>query len=340
MFRSNASSNRRSHNRFGRAGTVLAASIGVVVGLAACAPTETADAPADTSGIEGKNISYISFGQQFEFIVGLTLAITESLEEAGANVTVLDGRSDPNLQTTQIQDALATQPDALIVDPVDPTLMISGFELAASQGVPMFVVETLPDGVEFTGFVGYDSVGAGALGAETLASLVNETGTVLQLRGAEASQQAQLRKQGFDEGIAAYPDITVQDLNTEWTAENANAMVLDAFTVDPNIVGIWSHNDEMLRGAFEALDVLGVGPDEVGVVGHDGTPLALQRIREGIQDATVAYDAIGMGQLISEKIIAYFEGEDFEQTTILDPYLVEPMNVDDESHWGNLPALN
>lgn len=327
--------------RLGRIGLAAVAALSLAAGMAACAPASGGGSNGpDTSGIEGKNITYISFGQQYEFIVGLTLSITETLEAAGANVTVLDGKSDPNLQTTQIQDALATQPDALIVDPVDPTLMIAGFEAAAEQGVPMFVVESLPEGVEFTGFVGYDSVAAGGLGADTLADLVGGEGEVLQLRGAEGSQQAQFRGQGFEEGIAAYPGITVQDLKTEWTAENANAMVLDAFTANPNIVGIWSHNDEMLRGAFEALDVLGIGPDQVAVVGHDGTPLALQRIREGIQDATVAYDAIGMGEMISEKIIAYFSGEDFEDTSILDPFLVDSANVDDDSNWGNLPALN
>ncbi|TFB74997.1 sugar ABC transporter substrate-binding protein [Cryobacterium glaciale] len=333
--------------RLGRFGSAVAIGSGLVLILGACStPAEGGDAAAsDGSGVDGKQISYVSFGQQYEFIVGLTLAITEKLEGAGATVTVLDGRSDPNLQTTQVQDSLAKQPDALIIDPVDPTLMITGFEDAAAQGVPVFAPESRPDDVEYTGWVGYDSIAAGAMGADTLAGLVGEKGTVLQLRGAEASQQAQLRKKGFDDQMAAkYPNITVQDLNTEWTAENANSMVLDAFTANPDIVGIWSHNDEMLRGAFEALDVLKlnapVGEEgHIAVVGHDGTPLALERIRTGVQDATVAYDAIGMGNEIGEKIIAYFAGDDFEQDTILQPYLVDESNVDDENHWGNLPAL-
>lgn len=339
-----------NRGRLGRFGAAMAVVTAMIVGLGACA--SGADVPAsgganggEATGIEGKRISYISFGQQYEFIVGLTLAITTTLEDAGATVTVLDGKSDPNLQTTQVQDALAQQPDALIIDPVDPSLMITGFEAAAAQGVPVFVVESLPDGVEFTGFVGYDSVAAGRLGADTLAGLVGEKGTVLQLRGGEGSLQAQLRKQGFDEGMKDYPNITVQDLDTEWTAENANTMVLDAFTVNPDIAGIWSHNDEMLRGAFEALDRIGkdagVGEDgHIAIVGHDGTPLALDRIREGIQDATVAYDAIGMGKGISEKIIAHFNGDDFEAETILQPFLVSAENVDEDTNWGNLPELN
>jgi ribose transport system substrate-binding protein len=347
MMHSNSKSKSK---RLGRFGSAVAVGTVLVLGLGACASGTDAPAPAaggegEATGIEGKKISYISFGQQYEFIVGLTLAITTTLEEAGATVTVLDGKSDPNLQTTQVQDALAQQPDALIIDPVDPTLMITGFEAAAAQGVPVFVAESLPDGVEFTGFVGYDSVAAGGLGADTLAGLVGESGTVLQLRGGEGSLQAQLRKEGFDKGMKAYPDITVQDLDTEWTAENANTMVLDAFTANPDIVGIWSHNDEMLRGAFEALSRIGkdagVGEDgHIAVVGHDGTPLALDRIRDGVQDATVAYDAIGMGKGISEKIIAHFDGGDFEAETILQPFLVDAENVDEDTNWGNLPELN
>lgn len=296
------------------------------------------------TGIEGADLHFVTFGMQYEFIVGLVSTTESELEAAGANVTVVDGRSDPNLQTTQIQDALAQQPDALIVDPVDPDLMLSGIQSAGEQGVPVFVAESLPEGVEYTAFVGYDNVAAGALGAETLADLIGGEGTVLQLKGSDGSKQARERKQGFDEAMANYPDITVRDLNTEWTAENANSMVLDAFTTNPDIAGVWSHNDEMIRGAAQALEQLGrLTPSgeegHVSIVGHDGTPLALQRIREGTQDASVVYDAIEMGRITASNIVAHLNGEAFDQDTIIEPFMVDSSNVDEPTMWGNLEGL-
>lgn len=335
----------RKRGFFGRVATGIALGLGLTLALGACAPAANTGGGGEGSGIEGKRITYVTFGQQYEFIVGLVSSVQKDLEAAGAVVTILDGKSDPNLQTTLIQDALAQQPDALIVDPVDPSLMIAGIEKANAQGVPVFVTETLPDGVEYAGFVGYDNVAAGALGAQALAELIGDEGEVIQLQGGEGSTQAQQRKEGFDTEMAEnHPNIVVKSLKTEWTAENANSMTLDAFTTNPNIVGIWSHNDEMIRGAVTALAQLGLDAPageagHISIVGHDGTPLALQRIRDGIQDASVVYDAIVMGQITAANIVAYFAGEPFEKDTILEPFLANIDNVDDAKLWGNLPEL-
>ena len=339
---------RSSRRRAFRAAAALAIGIGLVASTAACASGSSSGAAATSGsgGLAGKRITYVTFGMQYEFITGLVSTVQQGLEAAGAKVTIVDGKSDPNLQTTQIGDALAQQPDALIVDPVDPSLMIAGIQKANQQGVPVFINESLPEGVDYAGFVGYDNVAAGKLGADTLGALVNGTGTVLQLQGGEASKQAGQRKQGFDDEMAAkFPGVTVKSLKTEWTAENANSMTLDAFTSDPNIVGIWSHNDEMLRGSNEALKQLGKDapagqPGHISVVGHDGTPLALQRIRAGSQDASVVYDAIKMGNITVDDITAYFNGKSFDKDTTIQPFIANSTNVDDPALWGNLPALN
>jgi len=337
--------NRKS-KLLGRAIAGLALGTGLVLALGACATPASpgGESSSSASSIEGKRITYVTFGQQYEFIVGLVSSVQKDLEAAGAVVTILDGKSDPNLQTTLIQDALAQQPDAIIVDPVDPSLMIAGIEKANAQGVPVFITETLPDGVDYAGFVGYDNVSAGVLGAQTLAELIGDTGTVLQLQGGVGSTQAQQRKEGFDTEMAKHPDIVVKDLKTEWTAENANSMTLDAFTTDPDVVGIWSHNDEMIRGAVTALAQLGLDAPageagHISIVGHDGTPLALNRIRDGVQDASVVYDAIVMGQTTAANIIAYFSEKSFDKDTILKPFLANKDNIDDSKLWGNLPEL-
>lgn len=74
----------------------------------------------------------------------------------------------------------------------------------------------------------------------------------------------------------AHANVKVQSLNTEWAADNAYKMVLDAFTQNPDIKGVFSHNDEMVRGIVSALRQIGklVPPGEPGhvvVIGLDGT---------------------------------------------------------------------
>jgi ribose transport system substrate-binding protein len=75
----------------------------------------------------------------------------------------------------------------------------------------------------------------------------------------------------------------------------------------------------------------------VAIVGLDGTPLALDRIREGTQDATVAQDPYAMGGGgILEQVIAHFEGKDYNKSMQTKPYVIDKSNVDDTRNWGNL----
>ena len=116
-------------------------------------------------------------------------------------------------------------------------------------------------------------------------------------------------------------------------------MVLDALTENPNVKGVFSHNDEMIRGVVSALrqanKLVPVGdPAHIIVVGLDGTPLALQRIREATQDATVEQSPIAMGTFF-DQIVNYFDGKPLEKSFLTKPTLITKANVDDPAHWGN-----
>lgn len=67
----------------------------------------------------------------------------------------------------------------------------------------------------------------------------------------------------------------------------------------------------------------------------DGTPLALQRIRSGEQDATVNQDPFEMGALAVRSAVAAIKGEEVPAQQLLPPTLVTKENVDDPSLWGN-----
>jgi len=292
---------------------------------------------------KGKTVEYITFGLQFEYQVAMVEGVKKRAAEAGINLNVIDGKGDPNLQVTQVLDAVTKQPDALLINPVDAALLVAGVKRANEAGIPVFIMENAPPEGEYLGFVDFDNVAGGAMGADALADMIGGEGVVLETRGSVGSAQAEARHKGFNDQMSSkYPKIEVRSLNTEWVADNAYKMVLDAFTQDPNIKGVFSHNDEMVRGVVSALRQIGklVPPGEDGhvmIVGLDGTPLALDRIREGTQDATVAQDPYAMGGGgILEQIIAYFEGREYDKNMQTKPYLITKANVDDKRNWGNL----
>lgn len=319
---------------------MLAGTVAAIVGISALAPITAFSAEGDA---KGKTVQYITFGLQYEYQVAMVEGMKKRAEEAGIVLNVIDGKGDPNNQVTQALDAVTKQPDAIIINPIDATLLVAGVKRANEANIPVFIMENAPPEGKYLGFVDFDNEAGGALGADALAKMVGDKGVVLETRGSIGSAQAQARHKGFTERMAAnYPNIEVRSLNTEWEADNANKMVLDAFTQDPNIVGVFSHNDEMVRGIVSALRQIGklVPAGEAGhvtVIGLDGTPLALDRIREGTQDATVAQDPYAMGGGgILEQVIAYFEGKEYDNNMQTKPYVIDKSNVDDARNWGNL----
>ena len=292
---------------------------------------------------KGKTVEYITFGLQYEYQVAMVEGVKKRAAEAGIILNVIDGKGDPNLQVTQVLDAVTKQPDVLLINPVDATLLVAGVKRANEANIPVFIMENAPPEGKFLGFVDFDNVAGGAMGADGLAKMIGEEGAVLETRGSVGSAQAEARHKGFNEQMAAkYPKVTVKSLNTEWVADNAYKMVLDAFTQDPNIKGVFSHNDEMVRGIVSALRQIGklVPPGEPGhvfVMGLDGTPLALDRIRDGTQDATVAQDPYAMGGGgILEQVIAHLEGKEYNSNMQTKSYLITKENVDDKRNWGNM----
>jgi len=306
-------------------------------------------------GSRGRTVRYLTFGidfyhtpgREFEYQTAMLEGINKKAAEAGLAMQVLGCKGAPQLQLIQILDAVTKKPDALLINPVDPKLIVAGVKRANEANIPIFILENPPPDGKFLGLVDFDNEAGGAMGADELAKLIGEKGVVLEALGSGDSNQPQLLHKGFTERMKAkYPDIEVRSLNTEWVADNANKIdnaykiVLHALTQNPNTMGVFSDNDEMVPGVVSALRQIGklvsVGQQgHVAIVGVNGTPGALDRIRKGTQDASVGKDLSGMAGIVLNQIIAYFEGKPFDAKSETKPILITKYNVDDPNLWGN-----
>src|SRR3984893_12234102 len=79
---------------------------------------------------KGKTVGYISFGLQFEYQVAMVEGIKKKAAEAGLVLRIVDGKGDPNLQVTEVLDAVTKQPDALLTTPVDAKLIVASVKRA------------------------------------------------------------------------------------------------------------------------------------------------------------------------------------------------------------------
>src|SRR5438132_9708704 len=56
---------------------------------------------------KGKRVGYITFGLQFEYQVAMVDGIKKKADAAGLILNIIDGKGDPNLQVTQVLDAVS-----------------------------------------------------------------------------------------------------------------------------------------------------------------------------------------------------------------------------------------
>jgi len=291
---------------------------------------------------DGKTkIAVLLYSQGFEFMVALGQGIKDKADELGVEVTILDAKGDSSAQISQIQDQLAQGVDGFVLSPNNSDELVPGVQMIHDAGKQVVTVDSIVTGELADAAVAYNNELAGKLGAEELARLMDETGTALEFEGAKGAYHATLRGNGFKEGIAEFPDIQVISRDAQWTADNALAITVDNFTADPSINGLFSHNDEMVRGIVSGLDQIGksakVGESgHIPLVGVDGTPLALDRIREGTQDATMNQDPFVMGALALSTMVDILNGETVEKLQLTEPSLITKENVDDPDLWGNV----
>lgn len=96
-------------------------------------------------------------------------------------------------------------------------------------------------------------------------------------------------------------------------------------TAGDEINAIASNNDEMAIGALQAL---GKNPDKILIAGVDGTPDALQMLKQGKMVATVFQDAQGQGEGAVQTAVKLVNGEKVQKVINIPYQLITKDNME------------
>lgn len=173
-----------------------------------------------------------------------------------------------------------------------------------------------------------DNVAGGKQAAQAMAEAVGQKGQVIVLQGVAGTSASRDRGTGFDQGIAAFPEINVvakQPANFD-RIQGLN-VATNLLQSNPGVVGIFAENDEMALGAIQALgDRAG---KEVFVVGFDGTDDALKAVQNGTMYATIAQQPAELGRAGVEEALAAVNGKEVTKVRAIEVKTVTKGNVGD-----------
>lgn len=329
-------------------GTFLAIGLAATAGIAAA------------QGSKGK-IYYLVPTLLDEFQTGSIDAITKFMGDVGYEVVSLDGQNRSDLQLNQIDDVINLKAAAVILAAVDFDAAKTGIEKMRAAGIPVMIfdrqITSTPS--DFTSVAG--TVEIGYIAAQEITRLLTEKngspkGKVLQILGDPGDPYTLDIQQGFEEKMAAHPDVTiVTHAAMQWEASNAGNIAQDQLLTNPDIDLIFVHAAHLAVAVAAVLEAQGKQPGEIMLVSSNGAPVGLDLIRKGWEQVEIEqpmYAQAAALAMFADKVVNKEEikAGTYDVTGLKSELAIESWgpnikipgaaitkeNVDDPKFWGNL----
>lgn len=295
------------------------------IGLAALLSTSATAALA-----EGK-IAYFAASSQNGFNQATYEGVVQAAEAAGYETAIYDSQFDAAIQYSQIEDVLASGNfDGFIVAPNDNVGIAGAFEQAIAAGVPIATVlfpvgpdmTTLEPQLEgLTTTAASNPVPGATVQAEAVATFCEtyDPCNVVIIIGAKIFPFDNLRLETFEKVLAEHENINVVAVGEGYYDPDTSLTAMtDILQANSDVHVVLSNADQHLVGVEIALEAAGYNVPDLYLSGGGAAAIAIDAIREGRWDATLAYFPVSMGRLAAEQIINAIEGREVTQVIDMD----------------------
>jgi ribose transport system substrate-binding protein len=248
------------------------------------------------------------------FFVTLRDGAQAMADDLGVTLVVVDSQDDPAREAANIEDLIAQGVDAILINPTDGDAIIPSIEAANAAGIPVFTIDRGANGGEVVSHIASDNKAGGALAAEFMCQQLPDGGNVVELEGIAGTSAARDRGAGFNEYLAnACPGLTVVARQTaNFNRAEGLTVFENILQAQPDIKGVFAHNDEMILGAIEAAAA--ASRDGILFVGFDAVDDAVAAVEAGTLGATVAQQPGLMGSLGVETAVNFLGGAAVESS--------------------------
>jgi len=242
------------------------------------------------------------------FFVTLKDGAEEKAKELGVELVIYDAQDDSAKMTSSMEDLIQKKVGAILVNPTDADAVVPSILKANAAGIPVFTIDRGATSGEVVTHIASDNVAGGKMAGEFLAEKIGGKGKVVELVGIPGTSAARDRGKGFHEAMEGYPDIEiVASQAADFNRDRGLAVFENILQAQPEIDGVFAHNDEMVLGAIAAAEA--AGRKGIVFVGFDAVGDAVKAVKDGRLAATVAQQPKEMGLLGVEYAVKYLGGE-------------------------------
>ncbi len=269
--------------------------------LTACGKKDKTPGATDT----GAEYAIILKTLSNDFWAKMKTGIEEEAKALGVKVDIFAAQSEDDTagQLTIFENCLTKNYKAIGVAPLSPTNLINGIVQANQNGIYVMNIDEKIDidtlrnaGGSVIAFATTDNEAVGKKGADFIITHLGENGgDVAIIEGKAGNASGESRKTGATKAFQGADKIKlVASQPADWDRQKALDTATSYIQMYPNLKAIYCCNDTMALGALQAV----INADKLGkiiVVGTDGSAEALESIKAGQLDATVAQDPAKIG---------------------------------------------
>lgn len=275
-----------------------------ISGMLAAAVLAASAAPV-LAGPDGSKVILLTVTEECEYCALHQRAFLKTAEAAGISVSVKITNYDAAEQATQVDQAIAEKPDAIVLWPADSSAIIPSLRKIDQAGIPLVITNSEPDqkyAKFWDVFTGPDDLGNGTAAAEAMAAGLKAKGApegrIFMIEGVPGTPPQIKRAKGFEEGLAANaPEVKVIGRqNGNWDQTRATEAAAALFTqAAGNVQGVYAQADNMMSGVITAAQRAGLDPASLVLVGSNCSVEGVKAIEAGTQYATVLQSPIDDG---------------------------------------------
>lgn len=219
------------------------------------------------------------------FVTALRKKVENYGKENGCVNVLIDNTQANNLETQRValESWITQKIDAIVVLPVDAKALSGLQKQAQEKGIKWLTYAAPTPGAD--GSVGFDNVESGKIVAEDALAWVKQrypkggisaaVTTLTPLKGAFIGRWQEPLDRFKQAGL---PVVSTQDCGDQ---ECGLRIAEDAIRQNPDLRVFIGFNDDAAVGALRAFKNAKIDPNDVYVAGQDGTPEALDAVKEG-----------------------------------------------------------
>lgn len=253
------------------------------------------------------------------FFVSLSEGAKAKAKELNINLNVVNASDDTAKQASDIEDLISKNVKVIIVNPVDSDAVAPAVESAIAANIPVIALDRIVNGVEVDAQIASDNVAGAKMAGEYLVELIGEKAKVAELIGIPGASATIDRGKGFHEVADNKLNVIASQTANFNRAEGLTVME-NILQANPDVKGVFAHNDEMALGALEAVKAIG---KDIVIIGFDATDDAVLSVKEGDMKATVAQKPDLMGAIAVETALKIINGETVEKNIPVEVTLIK-----------------